>query len=140
MKHFLLAPAFAVLLAGCSSVTEIGYLPKGCRTMDGETQLATVSVRNISYSLFGVFPIECGTTWKSGPYAERKKCNMSWFSDKCTVDENLASIKAALGEVGSDRVENLVTDVDSWGFWSLYLVRRKIIKTSCVVLTTKDGK
>lgn len=134
MKRILLFLGVMALAAGCSSYTDIGRVSVPFKADDGETPVATITVANVSYSLFGVLPIESGTTWKEGPYAERPAWNGVWFEDRCTIDENLASLKAALGEVGSSRVMNLVTDSDSWRFWSLFLIKRTVIKSSCTVL------
>ena len=124
----------AALFAGCSSYTDIGHLRPGATADDGEKAVATVTVFNISYSLFGLLPIESGTAWKDGPYKDRDGWNAAWFTDRCTLDENLASIRAACKEVGSDRIENLVTDSDSWSFWSLFIIKRKVMKSSCTIL------
>ena len=139
MKKLLLLPLLAAALAGCCSYTEIGRVKEPLLTDDGETPLATVTVFNISYSLFGLLPIESGTTWKDGPYDQRDSWNATWFEDRCTLDENLASVKAAMREIGSSRVLNLTTESDSWRFWSLYIVKRKIMKSSCTVLKPKTA-
>lgn len=130
----LLPPVLAALFAGCCACTEIGRPAVSVRADDGETLVADVTVRNISYSLFGLFPIESGVTWKSGSHADRDWWNAVWFEDRCTLDENLASVRAALGEIGSNRTQNLVTESDSWRFWSLFIVKRKVMKSSCSVL------
>ena len=31
-------------------------------------------------------------------------------------------------------VANLVTETDSWRFWSLFIVKRTVLKTTCTVL------
>ena len=59
--------------------------------------------------------------------------NATWFEDRCTVDENLASVRAALRELGSTDVANVVTDCESWRFWSLFIIKRTVLKTSCTV-------
>ena len=134
MKKLAFVSLAAALFVGCSSYTDIGHLKPGVTADDGETAVATVTVFNISYSLFGLLPIESGTTWKDGPYKDRDLWNAAWFKDRCTLDENLASIRAACKEVGSSRIENLVTDSDSWRFWSLFIIKRKVMKSSCTIL------
>ena len=124
----------AALCAGCSSYTNIGHLRPGATADDGEKAIATVTVFNVSYSIFGLIPFESGTTWKEGPYKDRSNWNWTFFKDGCTLDENLASIRAACKEVGSDRIENLVTDSDSWSFWRLFVIKRKVMKSSCTIL------
>ena len=134
MKKLAFVSLVATLFAGCCSYTDIGYLKPGATADDGEKAVATVTVFNISYSIFGILPFESGTTWKEGPYKDRSGWNWTFFADRCTLDENLASIRAACKEVGSNRIENLVTDSDSWRFWSLYIIKRKVMKSSCTIL------
>ena len=134
MKKLAFVSLVVTLVAGCCSYTDIGRLKPTATADDGERALATVTVENISYSLFGLLPIESGTTWKEGPYKDRESWNWTFFSDRCTLDENLASIRAACKEVGSSRIENLVTESDSWRFWSLFIVKRKVMKSSCTIL------
>ena len=135
MRKSLSFLLFAALMSGCCSYTDIGHIKNPCGTDDGETPVATITVMNVAYSLFGVLPIESGTTWKEGPYAENHDSwNATWFENRCTLDETLASVRAALKEVGSNRIMNLVTDADSWRFWSLYIIKREVMKTSCTVL------
>lgn len=134
MKRLALVSLLAALFAGCCSHTDIGRLRAGATADDGEKAVATVTVFNVSYSIFGILPFESGTTWKEGPYKDREIWNWTFFEDRCTLDENLASIRAACKEVGSSRIENLVTDSDSWRFWSLFIVKRKVMKSSCTIL------
>ena len=134
MKKLAVVSLVATLFAGCCSYTDIGHLKPGATADDGEKAVATVTVFNISYSLFGLLPIESGTTWKEGPYKDREGWNWTFFTDRCTLDENLASIRAACKEVGSSRIENLVTESDSWRFWSLFIIKRKVMKSSCTIL------
>ena len=134
MKKLAFVSLVAALFAGCSSYTDIGHIKPGATADDGEKAVATVTVYNISYSILSVIPFESGTTWKEGPYKDREDWNWTFFKDRCTLDENLASIRAACKEVGSNRIENLVTDSDSWRFWSLYIIKRKVMKSSCTIL------
>ena len=124
----------ASLLAGCSSYTVIGKVNSPCKTDDGVTPIAGIEVFNISYKLFGVLPISSGDTWKEGSYANRDQWNTTWFEDKATIDENLASVRHALKEIGSNKVVNLVNDTDSWSFWSCFFVKRTVVKTTCTVV------
>ena len=136
MKKTLILPILAAVLAGCSSYTDIGRPDPRVHVLsdDARKPIATVVVLNVSYSLFGLLPIESGETWKEGPYANRPSRNATWFCDRCTIDENLASVRAALRELNADEVANLVTESDSWRFWSLFIVKRTVLKTTCTVL------
>ena len=136
MKRIIALAVLAAAFAGCSSYTDIGRLSpnSGVKTDDGKRPIATIDVLNVSYSLLGLLPIESGETWKSGPYANRPSRNATWFEDRCTVDENLASVRAALREIGSTDVANVVTECESWRFWSLFIIKRTVMKTTCTVL------
>lgn len=134
MKQLVFLSLVATLFAGCCAYTEIGRIETPVRTDDGETPIAAVNIFNVSYSLFGLIPLESGTTWKTGPYEDRDRWNAGFFRNRCTLDENLASLRAALKVVGSSRTANLVTESDSWRFWSFFLIKREIIKTSCLII------
>ena len=125
----------ALAFAGCSSLTEIAKVSTVAKTDDGETPVAAVTVKNVSYSLFGCLPISSGTTWKGEcAFENRPSRNTVWFEDKCTPDENLASMKAALKEVGSNKVMNLVERTETWSAWSLWIIRQTVETTGCTVL------
>lgn len=133
MKKLMAVVALA--LAGCSSITEIAKISTPVRTDDGETPIASVTVKNVSYSLFGCLPISSGATWQGEcPFKDRASRNTVWFENRCTPDENLASLKAALKEVGSNKVMNLVERSESWSGWSLWIIRQSLETTSCTVL------
>jgi len=134
MKKLIL-PILAAVLAGCSSYTDIGRPDPHVHVLsdDARKPIATVVVLNVSYSLLGLLPIESGETWKNGPYANRPSRNATWFCNRCTVDENLASVRAALRELGSTDVANVVTEEESWRAWSLFLIKRTVLKSSCTV-------
>lgn len=135
MKN-LYAILLAFALSGCCAFTEVGkFDPRQTFSSDdGDKAVAVINVANVSYSLFGLIPIESGKTWQSGGYDENHgKWNATFFQDNCSVDENLASVRTALKYLGKDRIANLTNDEDAWSFWSLFIVRRKVVKTSCVV-------
>lgn len=136
MKRILAITVVAAAFAGCSSYTDIGRMSPNASvlTEDGKRPVATIDVVNVSYSLLGLLPIESGVTWKTGPYASRPSRNATWFEDRCTIDENLASVRAALRELNATEVANVVTDADSWRFWSFFIVKRTVLRTSCTAL------
>ena len=126
----LLAP---LLLSGCASMHTLSdyKTPVGVRVEDNVKPLASFYVCNHAYKLFGCVPLSTGVTWKGGD--DYNGFNTKYFSDQCTVDENLASVKAAANACGSDRVASLITTVDTSWAWSLFLVKHTEIKTSCVI-------
>lgn len=125
----------ALAFAGCSSMTEIAKVSTVAKTDDGATPIAAVTVKNVSYQLFGCLPISSGNTWKGEcPFGNRPSRNTVWFENKCTPAENLASMKAALKQVGSNKVMNLVERTETWSAWSFWLVRKTVETTECTVL------
>jgi len=125
----LLAP---LLLSGCASMHTLSdyKTPTSVRVEDNVKPLASFYVCNHAYKLFGCVPLSTGVTWKGGPV---KDFNTVYFEDHCTIDENLASVKAAAKECGTDRVCSLITTVDTSWAWSLFLVKHIEIKTTCVI-------
>ena len=124
----VLAPFF---LAGCCSFSRIAECKQAPnqRVDDDAKPLASFFVSNHSYKLFGCIPLTSGVTWKGGP----QTYDIDWFSDRCTIDENLASVKAAAEQCGTDRVCGLVTTEDSFWVWSCFLVKHTELKTSCIL-------
>ena len=61
--------------------------------------------------------------------------NVRFFADEATVDNNLVSLKYALGRVGgSRRITHLQTMVDNDFFWSLCILNRHEVRTQCRIL------
>lgn len=126
----------ALSLSGCCAFTEIGKFDpvSDIRSNDGEKPVAVINVANVGYKLLGFIPLSSGNTWQGEePYEDSLGLWNAGFGDHCSVDENLASIRAALKYLGRDRIGNLTVDEDAWSVWSLFIVRRKVVKTSCVV-------
>ncbi len=139
MKNILILALGAMAFAGCSSYSELSRdVPPYARIDDGVKPIASYVVCNGDYKLLGFVPLCSGVTWKSGPYADRDEFNARWFTDNCTLDENLASVKAALRECKTDRMCNLVTTEDSSWVWSLFLVRSHVLKTTCLICEPKE--
>ncbi len=137
--HLACIAAFAALFTGCCSYTDIAYFDNAPLTDDGERPIAAIQVSNVSYSILGLIPFETGTTWTEGPYENRDHWNGSFFHDRATVDNNLASMRFALREIGSNRITNLSTFSDDWWIWSLFIMKRHIVKTSCLVLAPRSA-
>ncbi|MBP1588910.1 MAG: hypothetical protein IJT88_04300 [Kiritimatiellae bacterium] len=134
MKKTLLLLLSSALLGGCCAYTDIGTVKQPVKLADGATPVAAVTVFNTSYSLFGCLPISSGKTWQEGPIETQFDDNFVWFEDRATLDENLAGLRHALDVIGSRKVVNLTSDVDTYSAWSLFLVQRKVVKNSCLVV------
>lgn len=134
-KTLFPALAAVVLLTGCSSVSVLSRnVPANASVAPGGKPVAAYEVHNTSYKLLGCIPLGSGVTWKEGAYDGRSRCNWTAFSDHCTLDENLASVKAAAREVGTDRVDSLVNVIDESSAWSCFLITCRSIKTTCLFL------
>ena len=134
MKTKLIALLVApLLLSGCASMSTLSdyKTPAGVRVEDNAKPLASYSVCNHSYKLFGCVPLSTGVTWKGGD--DMNGFNTRYFADHCTIDENLASVKAAAAQCGTDRVCSLITTEDTSWAWSLFLVKHTELKTTCVI-------
>lgn len=120
------------LLGGCCAVSDLSDYTAPARVrVDGDVKpLASYMVCNHSYKLFGCVPLSTGVPWQGGEYRD---WNVDFFDDHCTIDENLASVKAAAEKCGTDRVCGLVTTEDTSWAWSLFLVKHTELKTSCVI-------
>ena len=133
MKTKLIALLVApLLLSGCASMSTLSdyKTPAGVRVEDNAKPLASYYVCNHSYKLFGCVPLSTGVPWQGGEYDD---FNVEYFADHCTIDENLASVKAAAEKCGTDRICGLVTTEDTSWAWSLFLVKHTELKTSCVI-------
>ncbi len=139
MKNMIILSIGAVLLAGCSSYSELSRgVPAYAHVDDGIKPIASYIVCNNEYKILGCIPLCTGVTWKQGPYDKREEFNAKWFATGCTLDDNLASVKAALAECKTDRLCNLVTIEDSSWMWSLFIVRYRTLKTSCLICEPKE--
>lgn len=129
-----------LLLSGCASMSTLSdyKTPAGVRVENNVKPMASYYVCNHSYKLLGCIPLSTGVTWKGGK--DYNGFNTKYFSDRCTVDENLASVKAAAEKCGTDRVCNLITTVDTSWAWSLFLVKHTEIKTTCIICEPSASK
>lgn len=128
----LFVTALLFVAAGCCSYSELKTDCGGIK-VDGEKALATYEVVNVSYKLLGLVPLTTGITWKSGPYRDGVG-SAAVFMDKCSLDDNLASVRHACETVGGGKIANVVGRDDVYNAWSLFLIRKEVLKTSCVIL------
>lgn len=133
MKRLFAVALCALSFAGCCSYSQLARDTDQKQTVDGRKPVATFLVGNVGYSLLGLIPLTSGVTWQEGAYSENAG-GVTLFEDRCTLDENLRSVNHACRTVGSDNIANLVTTIDDARAWSFFLVKRRLIKTSCVIL------
>ena len=120
--------------AGCSSYSEIARWDSAMPINDGEVPVASFVTQNFSYQLLGFIPLASGVPWTEGDEDICDEFDVSLFSDKATIDNNLVSLRYALDRVGSRRIAHLQTTVDNDFFWSLCILNRHEVRTQCLIL------
>lgn len=140
MRSGLMMALVALMFAGCSSLSEYSSdVPAYANVDDDNKPIATYVVANVSYQFLHFIPFSTGVTWKGKDTIDRHNVsNFEMFADKATIDENLASVKAATRLAGSNRVANMMTTIDVSSAWSLFIFRRRLIKTTCLILEPKE--
>ncbi len=137
MKNLVYGIAL-LALAGCSSYSEIARWDSAQPINDGEVPVASFVTQNFSYQLLGFIPLCSGVPWTKGDEDICDRFSISLFSDKATLDNNLVSLRHALDRVGSHRVTQLRTFEADDCEWSLYLVNRHEVRTSCIILKDEE--
>lgn len=136
----LLGIVLVSLLTSCRSYHELGLEiePTNVVYETNEKPLATFVTVNVSYKLFGLIPLTSGTGWTvEEAKNDVEGAGMVFFKDVCTIDTNLDSLKAALQRAGSNRICNLNTTITENYAWSAFLIKRRMVKTSCIILEPK---
>lgn len=129
----------ALILTGCTSFSEVSIGAPTYAKVDGdETPLASFVVCNVSYHFLHKLPICTGVTWKKPNFEDQPYWHVELFQDRATIDENLASVRAAMHRYRTDRVANLTTILDDESKWSLFLFRRRTIKTTCLIMAPSE--
>lgn len=136
MKNLIYGIAL-LAFAGCSSYSEIARWESATTVNDGEVPVASFMTQNFSYQLLGFIPLCSGLPWTEGTSDICDEYNVSWFSDHATVDNNMVSLQHALVRTGSNRITQLRTVEKDDSDWSLYLINRHEVRTSCIILPRK---
>jgi len=142
MKHIAFSAfslAAAAMLSGCCSWVQVDRgIPEGA-LVEGEKPLATFYVQNTSYQILGFIPWTTGVNWTDDkvPLADANTPRFWFFCDEVSLDNNIRSLKRACKEVGSCRVASLTHTVNEDNLWSIFLINRKTLKTSCFILPSK---
>ena len=134
MKRIFFPVLAALALAGCSSYSEIAQWKSDVRINDDEQPIATFVTQNFSYQILWFIPICTGLPWTEGNNLIMDDFNVSLFSDKATIDNNLVSMNHALDIAGSRRISQLKTMTDDSAAWSLFLINRHEVRTQCLIL------
>lgn len=124
-------------IAGCSSYSEIARWDKPMPINDGDIPVASFVTQNFSYQLLGFIPLCTGVPWTRGNDDVCDEFNVEMFADRATVNNNMVSLKHALNRVGSHRVTQLRTCEKDDSDWSLFIVNRHEVRTSCIILKDK---
>jgi len=132
----IFAILLAVLLAGCCSYVRLDRkIPAGA-LVEGEKPIAAFYVQNTSYQILGFIPFCSGENWISDdiPLAKANDWRIRWFCDNVSLDNNIYTLKRACREIGSYNVTSLSHTINEDNLWSLLLVNRKTLKTSCFIM------
>ena len=142
MKKFAALSIAALAFAGCSSYSEIARWKSTIPVNDGEVPVASFLTQNFSYQLLWCVPLCSGLPWTEGAGEDwiEDRYNVSLFSDEATIDNNLATLKHALDLAGSHRISQLKSVEDDSCAWSLFLVNRHEVRTSCLILPEHPNK
>ena len=141
-KTFAVAAFAAVAFAftGCSSYSEIARWRSTNTINDGEVPLASFVTQNFSYEFLWCIPLSTGLPWTEGTEDIMDEYNVKFFADEATVDNNLVSLNHAMDLVGSRRITQLKVTEDDNMAWSLFLVNRHEVRTSCLILRPEEPK
>lgn len=139
MKKALFVAFAALALSGCTAFSQLSHeVPAYALVDEDQKPIASFVVCNVSYHLLCFIPFESGVTWKLPNFEDQPLLDITLFEDRATIDENLLSVRAAMKRCNSNRVANLVTQIDDSSKWSLYLCRRHTVKTTCLILAPTE--
>lgn len=136
---FAFSLSLAALFSGCCSWVQVDRdIPDGA-VVEGAKPLAAFYVQNTSYQILGFIPWTTGVNWTDDDVSlEDANSPRFWFfCDEVSLDNNIRSLKRACKDVGSNRVASLTHSVNEDNLWSIFLVNRKTLKTSCFILPPK---
>jgi len=146
MKNSMLF-AFSFLLftflTGCCSWCQVDReIPKGA-IVEGEKPIATFYVQNTSYQILGFIPWTTGVNWTEEDEGlsidNVNRVRFHFFYDGVSLDNNIRTLKCACKELGSNRIASLTHTVNEDNLWSIFLMNRKTLKTSCFILEPKKN-
>ena len=132
--------ALVFAFAGCSSYSEIARWNADTTVNDGEVPVASFVTQNFSYKLLWCVPLSTGLHWTEGTEDIMDDFNVRFFSFYATIDNNLVSLNHALDLVGSRRISQLKVTEDDSSAWSLFLINRHEVRTSCLILRPEEPK
>ena len=130
MKRVLLtacALALVGLASGCATV-QVAQHFDGVVVDGGAKPIATVAAENYGYYLFGTFPVISGTPGRPNANA----CQL--FDETVTVQNNLAMVSNAVKLGPGRKLANVKTTEEWTGSFSLWILWRRTIFTSALVV------
>jgi len=141
IMYFAVSLTLAALLTGCCSWCQVDReIPAGA-VVEGEKPIATFYVQNTSYQILGFIPWTTGVNWteddKDRTLKNVNSPRFHFFYDGVSIDNNIRTLKRACKEVGSNRIAALTHTVNEDNLWSIFLINRKTLKTSCFILEKK---
>jgi len=130
MKKLLIVGALAVglggLFTGCATVTRLPG-DKACPTPDGREVVEYIDIQNTSWKLLCFIPIG------SGDVKEPNEVSCSWFTDTCTLDNQLGMLAAETKRVGASQAVDVTSKWDSQ-FVLFVLLKKYVYHTSATLV------
>jgi hypothetical protein len=123
----VVALALLGLVSGCATVQTARDFG-GMAADGGNRPIATVAAENYGYYLFGTIPLISGTP----KYPNAISCCL--FEETVTLQNNMAMISQTVKAERGSKLANVKTTEDWTGSFSLWLVWRRTIFTSAVIL------
>ena len=123
-----------IAVSGCHARCDITYRQHEIEY--GETAIASVTCRNTGYFLIGMWPICSGMPWREGLLKDWE-AERDWFDDHVNLDDNMDMLKLAAREVGSSQLTRVRSEMDDNSIWSFFLIDRRSITTTAVILKNK---
>jgi hypothetical protein len=130
MKHLQnIVPllVFIVCLSGCATVKTARNF-EGLRVENGAKPLATVSIENYGYYLFGVIPLIAGEP----RYPNAPMCAL--FNDTVTTQNNMLMLSKTARRIGAKKVANLRVYENWTGSFSFWVIWQKQIYTGALLI------
>lgn len=118
--------ASVICLSGCATVKTARNF-EGLRVDGGAKPVATVSIENYGYYLFGLIPLITGEP----RYPNAPLCAL--FSDTVTSQNNMLMLSKTAQKYGGKKVSHLRVYEDWTGSFSFWLIWKKELYTGAVL-------
>ncbi|MPN51416.1 hypothetical protein SDC9_199061 [bioreactor metagenome] len=125
----MLAMAAAAMLLGgcCSAEYALDPAPEGTTVAEGYRAVAVGTATNSGYYLFNLWPIVSGHSGRPNAHDYR------FFRNNITPARNAEMLQEGMNKVyRAEKLEQVESRVQCWGYFSLWLVWRRTISTTAI--------